>query len=62
MNGVSQLSQVVIPKNNILRFQNDTLNIGRTELVTICDWFQVVILHDDSLRSQFVTLSSGDAK
>ena len=62
MNGVSQLSQVVIANDNILRFQNDTLNIGQTELVANCDWFQVVILHDDSLRSQIVILNSGGVK
>jgi hypothetical protein len=68
MSVVDKLSQNAIPKDDALRFQNGTLNVGRSELVTNCGRFngeisnkqpltsQLVISNHRSLRSHIVTL------
>jgi len=65
MSYVNQLSQVVIPNDNALWFQNATLNAGRSEPVAICDRFNsvvnwkshLVLFNYNNLRSQFATAS-----
>jgi len=65
MSYVNQLSQNAIPNDSDLRFQNVTLNVGRSEPVTNCDRFNSavnwkshhVISNENILRSQFATAS-----